>query len=320
MGLLLLMNLVDVFSVTISLEKMNDADWRRVDMSAVQRAVSACGIGNILNGLSGGFQSGLSSSSVGLAFATQATARVIGVAAGAMIFSIAFFPKLVAVLTHIPQPVVGGILLYTAAYLVPAGVDLVASRRLSERRVFVVGLSVLAGVSVVLLPVREHMPELLQPLLSTPLAVGALAAILLNLVFRIGIARETAVTVPEGTHAFPFARDFLERQGDLWGARRDVIAGAIPTVAQALELVAESGMAKGPIELSARFDETHLDVRLVYDGTVVEAPKTRPPPEALLGSPEDVAAFTAYMLKSLSDGVRFGRSGGKARIALRFDH
>ena len=146
MALLVMMNLVDVLSVTVSLEKMNDADWRRADMQAAQRAVTACGFGNILNGLTSGFQSGLSSSSVGLAFATQSTARIIGILAGAMIFAIAFLPKAIVALTLIPSPVIGGILLYTSSYLVVAGMDLVPSRRLSERRVFVVGLSVLAGL------------------------------------------------------------------------------------------------------------------------------------------------------------------------------
>lgn len=320
MALLVVMNLVDVLSVTVSLEKMNDADWRRAHMPAAQRAVTACGIGNILNGLTSGFQSGLSSSSVGLSFATQSTARVIGFTAGIMIFAIAFVPKAIVALTLIPSPVIGGILLYTSAYLVVAGMDLVTSRRLSERRVFVVGLSVLAGLSVALLPITRQLPLMLQPLFSTPLTVGALSAIMLNLLFRIGIAQEAVEEVPEGAHAFPFVRDFLENQGDNWGARRDVIAAAIPTVAQALELVADSGIAEGPIELRARFDESHLDVSVVYDGIVMEAPKERPSPEALLGDAQEQASFAAYMLTHLSDHVSFGRTGGRARIMVRFDH
>lgn len=321
MALLVLMNLVDVLSVTVSLEKMNDADWRRADMPAVQRAVTACGIGNILNGLTTGFQAGLSSSSVGLAFATQSTARIIGILAGAMIFAIAFLPKAIAALTLIPSPVIGGILLYTSAYLVVAGMDLVTSRRLSERRVFVVGLSVLAGLSVALLPLVTQLPHALQPLFSTPLSAGAITAVVLNLLFRIGIAQETGETVPDSAHAFPYVRDFLENHGDEWGARRDVIAAAIPTVAQALELVADTGIAEGPVELRARFDETHLDVFLLYAGEVVEAPKERPSPEALLGDAKEQAAFAAWMLKRLGDDVRFGRAGdGRARISLRFDH
>ncbi|WP_051357432.1 solute carrier family 23 protein [Azorhizobium doebereinerae] len=319
-ALMVMMNLVDVLSVTVSLEKMNDADWRRADMRAAGRAVTTCGIANILNGLTSGFQSGLSSSAVGLAFATGATARVIGILAGAFIFATAFFPKAIVALTLIPSPVIGGILLYTTAYLLVAGMELILSRRLSERRVFLVGLSILAGLSVALLPIKGQFPLWAQPLVSTPMSLGTCVAILLNLLFRIGISRETGITVRPGADPFPTMRDFLERQGDLWGARRDVIAAAIPVGAQALEVLLEHGIAAGDVEVRARFDETHLDVFLLYDGEPLVAPKERPSPEALLGEPAEVAAFCAYLIQRLSDRVTFGQTGGRSRIALRFDH
>ncbi|GGF76974.1 hypothetical protein GCM10007301_41100 [Azorhizobium oxalatiphilum] len=320
-AVMVLLNLVDVLSVTVSLEKMNDADWRRADMRAAERAVTTCGIANVLNGLTSGFHSGLSSSAVGLAFATGATARIIGVAAGAFIFATAFFPKLIVALTLIPSPVIGGILLYTTAYLLVAGMELILSRRLSERRVFLVGLSILAGLSVALLPIRDQFPLWLKPLVSTPMSLGTIVAILLNLLFRLGISREAGIAVRPGANSFEAVRDFLERQGDLWGARRDVISAAIPVGAQALEVLLDNDIAAGDVELRARFDETHLDVYLLYDGEVMEAPKVRPAPEALLGEPAEVAAFSAYLIKRLSDRVTFGRTvSGKARIALRFDH
>ncbi len=320
MGLLVMMGMVDVLSTTLSLEKMNDADWRRADMAAAGRAVTATGIGNILNGLTTGFQSGLSSAAVGLAFATGATARIIGICAGALMFATAFFPKAIVALTLVPSPVIGGILLYTAAYLLVAGMDLILSRRLSERRVFLVGLSMLAGLSVALLPLHDQLPGWLQPLFATPLTVAACFAILLNLVFRIGISRESAQVVEPGSNAFDTVQEFLERQGGLWGARRDVIAAAIPVAAQALELLQDNDIATSPVELRARFDETHLDVFLLYEGEVMEAPKERPSPEALLGDTKEVAAFAAYMLTRLGDRVTFGRTGARARITLRFDH
>lgn len=320
MGLMVMMSVVDVLSTTVSLEKMNDADWRRADMGAASRAVTTVGIGNVLNGLVTGFQASLSSAAVGLAFATGATARIVGVAAGALMVATAFFPKIIVALTLIPSPVIGGILLYTAAYLLVAGMDLILSRRLSDRRVFLVGLSMLAGLSVALLPIHDQLPAWAQPLFSTPLTVAACFAILLNLVFRIGISRETGETVPEEANAFLTVQSFLERQGGVWGARRDVVAAAIPVAAQALEMVRDTGVASGPVELRARFDETHLDVFVLYEGEVMEAPKERPSPEALLGDAKEVAAFAAYMLTRLGDKVTFGRLGHRARITLRFDH
>lgn len=319
-GLLVMISVVDVLSTTLSLEKMNDADWRRADMSAASRAVTASGIGNILNGLTTGFQTGLSSSAVGLAFATGATARIIGIVAGLLMFATAFFPKAIVALTLIPSPVMGGILLYTAAYLLVAGMDLILSRRLSDRRVFLVGLSMLAGLSVALLPLYDQLPLWAQPLFSTPLTVATCFAIVLNLVFRIGIARESGFMVPADASPFLVVQEFLEQQGGLWGARRDVVAAAIPVATQALEVLQDAEIASGPVELRARFNETALDVFLLYEGEVMQAPKERPSPEALLGDAQEVAGFAAYMLTRLSDKVTFGRLGQRARIALRFDH
>ncbi len=68
-----------------------------------------------------------------------------------------------------------------------------------------------------------------------------------------------------------------------------MVAAAIPVAAQALEVVRDTGVAHGPVELRARFDETHLDVFVLYEGEVLEAPKNRPSPEALLGDAKEVA-------------------------------
>ncbi len=115
------------------------------------------------------------------------------------------------------------------------------------------------------------------------------------------------------------AQEFLERHGDLWGARREVIATAIPVAAQALELAEEVGATGSNTELRARFDETHLDVVIIYDGPPLVVPKRQPSAESLL---EEGAAgsFGAYMLSRLGDHVTFGRNGSRGRILLRFDH
>ena len=95
--------------------------------------------------------------------------------------------------------------------------------------------------------ILETVREVLQDVYDLPA--------LLRIARSIGDRRirlvETTTSQPS-----PFARDLLERQGDAWGTRRDVIATAIPVVARALELLSDSGIAQGPIDLRARFDET----------------------------------------------------------------
>ena len=216
---------------------------------------------------------------------------------------------------------IGGILLYTSAYLLVAGMDLILSRRLSERRVFLVGLSILAGMSVALLPLKEQLHTAIQPLFSNPLTVAICAAMLLNLIMRIGVSKESAHQVEAGANAFLTVQRFLEQQGRhvgrAAGCDRRRHSGGRPGAGRWWWTRASP---RGRWNCAPASTRPTWNVFVIYDGQVLEVPKERPSPEALLGDAQEVAGFAAYLLKGLGDRVTFGRSGGKARITLRFDH
>lgn len=319
-ALVLAMGLLDVFSTTVTLERMDDADWRRPNMGATQRAVTASGIGNVLAGLVTGFPIATSSSAVGLAFATGATSRIIGVVAGAMVCAAAFFPKVIMALSLIPSPVIGGIILFTAAFMIATGMNLILTHRLNDRRIFMVGLSIILGLATCIFPLVSHVPVWVHPIFSTPLTVSATAAILLNLAFRIGVTQEGTLAVAPQDDAFLTVRAFLEKMGDQWGARRDIIGCTIPVVAQAIEMLRNGEVATGPLDLHARFDETSIDVHILYDGEVISLPSARPMPDALLGTRTDVLAFSAFLLTQLADKARFSHRQNRACVSLHFHH
>lgn len=314
---------IDTFGLMLTADRMNDADWRRADMAAASRGIQVDGLGNVIQGILGGHPSSCSSSNIGIAFATSATARTIGIAAGAMLIAAAFFPKLIVAMTTIPAPVIGAILLYAAAYLIVSGMDLIMSRRLSDRRIFVVGLSVILGLTVELVPfIYEGLPLWARPIFEAPLSVSAASAVILNLLLRIGIRRTAEMEVPAQGQLFAAVRDFLERQGDLWGARREVIAAAVPAAAQVLDAFRENEIATGPMRLRARFDENDLDVTVIYEGAPLPAPApgAAPSPEDLLGDRAAVARFLSHFLAHLGDRMVRGREGGRETLTLRFEN
>lgn len=319
-GLVLAMCLLDVFSTTVTLERMDDADWRRPNMRATQRAVTASGIGNILAGLATGFPIATSSSAVGLAFATGATSRIIGVVAGAMVFAAAFFPKVIMALSLIPSPVIGGIVLFTASFMIATGMNLILTHRLNDRRIFMVGLSVILGLAACIFPLISQVPGWAHPVFSTPLTVSATAAILLNLIFRIGVAQEGRREITVEENAFLATRAFMEKMGDQWGARRDIIGTTVLATAQAIEMLRNGDVCTGPMELHARFDETSIDIHILYHGDVVVLPAARPMPEALLGEKSEVLGFSAFLLTQLADKARFSHRQDRACVSLHFHH
>lgn len=312
---------IDMIGSVVSMQRIDDADWRRVDMKAAEGAIRGNALGDVGAALSGGFASGSSSGSIGIAFATGVTAWRVGIGAGLLILLSAFSPRLIALLTVIPSPVIGAILLYSAAFLIVAGMDLILSRRLSDRRIFTVGFAVLAGLAVAILPeLVESTPEWIRPILESPLSVSTAFAIVLNLFFRLGISQEAGVKVTTQDNAFEASTDFLERQGDLWGARRDVIASAIPLAAEAAEMLLDTGLAQDEVELRARFDEMNFDVSVLYKGEAIEIPTIRPSPEDLLGDTHAVARFVGYMLSKRADRLVLGKSGDRQMLTLRFEH
>ncbi|WP_428030396.1 uracil-xanthine permease family protein [Ancylobacter sp.] len=312
---------VDMLSTVVSMQRMDDADWRRADLEQSGRAIRANTFADMGAAVTGGFASASSSAAIGVAFATGNTAWRVGAISGIIMVLAAFSPRLIGALTIIPSPVIGAILIYAAAFLIVAGMELILSRRLSDRRIFTVGLAILTGLAVAILPELVHTtPDWMQPILESPLSVSTAVAIVLNLIFRIGIRQEASRIVTNEENPFAVSTEFLELQGDLWGARRDVVAVAIPVVAEGVEMLLDTEVAQQQLEIRAHFDENNFDVSLIYEGEPITIPTQRPSPEDLLGDQHAVARFVGYMLSKRADRLVLGQDGTRQKLTLRFEH
>src|SRR3546814_13365415 len=94
-----------------------------------------------LAGLLGGCCQASTSGAVGLSQATAANSRVIGFAVGGLLIALAFVPKLAALLLAMPAGVVGAALTFSGSFLVTSAIQMIASRMLGLRTVFVLGIS-----------------------------------------------------------------------------------------------------------------------------------------------------------------------------------
>ena len=120
---------------------------------------------------------------------------------------------------------------------------------LDTRRNFTIGLSVVAGGTILLLPeLVRAAPDWVQPVLASAPAVAAFVAISLNLLFRLGAA-QTGRLVMQDTQGWPEAVEFLKHHGRIWGARRDVMARAGMVVGEAVETLSQAGLVQGPVTL-----------------------------------------------------------------------
>lgn len=321
-----LLTVMDQFACALSVDKMDDADWRRADMGLVARAITCLGLTHLLHGLTGTLSGGTSSANIGLAHASGITARRVGIVAGLVMIMAAFVPPVAGLLAQTPTAVIGGILVYTAAYIIVTGMELIMSRMMNPKRSLTVGLSVVAGTAVMLLPqLVQAAPQWSQVIIGSGFIVGSVMAVLLNGLFRIGTARAAGIELPLTGEAAEAAH-FLAHWGKQWGARRDVVLRAATAVGEATESLRDSG-TEGAFTLQASFDEFNLACILSYRGRALrlEMPAVAPDAQAALDMAEDemeamMRQVSARLLRHLSDQIRSSQSGETASLRMVFYH
>jgi xanthine permease XanP len=300
-------------------QKINDSDWKRTDMKSASGGLLASGLGTLFSGLSGGVAQTTVSSSIGLSLATGTTSRSLAIPTGVMVAALAFFPKLAAVLAVMPAPVVGAILIYSACFIVLGGMQLLTSRMLDSRRIFAVGISLLFGLSVDMVPeLYRHAPEVFRPLFSSSTALATILVVSLSLLFRLGIARRVGFEVMPGD-AMEKINSKMEEHGAAWGMRREVVIRAI----QAVNETVNSALAFNPglerVEVSIEFDEFKLGADVEYEGVPIQLAESAPSPESLI-TDQGIALLSSFMIRQFADRVRIKAHKGACRIELTFDH
>lgn len=332
---------LDTLGSVIIMDRMDNADWRRADMQAVGRGLRANGLGDFVGAFFGSFPTFTSSANIALAHATRATSRYIGLATAVLLLAVAFMPQATLALTLIPAPVLGAVELYAAAFLIVSGIELIASRAMDSRGIFMIGLSLCAGLTVMLLPgMTRHAPENMQGLIGNGFIVTGVTAVLMNLLFRLGTRQTAEVVLPPGGDLASVGRqitDFVEEQGAAWSARRDVVHRAALAALEAAEAIVAEG-DRQVVSIRGSFDEFRLDLALFHTGPAFEMEAPAHPATALahaeLGDAllDDantealdaaLARMSGVLLRHLADKVTAlpPAAGGKmAAVQLHFEH
>jgi hypothetical protein len=241
-------------------------------------------------------------------------------------------PQATLALTLVPAPVLGAVELYAAAFLIVPGVELIASRAMDSRGIFMVGLSVCAGLTVMLMPgLTQHAPKATQVLLGNGFIVTGVTAVLLNLVFRLGTKQSLEITLDEGQGKLSQQiTDFVEVQGAAWSARRDVVHRAALAALEAAEAITASG-GRQVTGIQGSFDEFNFELALRHSGEplFLDQLEHHAPGDAEALWDADADALEAAMqrvsgvlLRHLADRVtgEAGVAGKPATLHLHFEH
>lgn len=302
-------------------QRINNTEWKRSDMKNVQSGLFADGIASFLGGLFGGMGQTGSSSNIGLSIATRSTSRYIGFMTGGILIVLAFLPILATVFLIMPGPVIGGTLIYVAGFIIVGGFQTITTRMLDSRKIFVIGISFIFGISVYLIPgAYSSVPPLFSPLFDSALSLTTVIAIILNLIMRIGVKKHiTAIIDPESSISDQVFI-LMERQGEAWAARGEVIHRMAMALSEACELVTGEARTSGPVTVSVSFDEYSLEAEVSYTGTPLPLPEKRPSEEEILNDPSAMLLLGGFLIRAHADRASSSASGGQAVLKIHMEH
>jgi NCS2 family nucleobase:cation symporter-2 len=145
-------------------------------------------------------------------------------------------------------------------------------------------------------------------------------ALLLNLVFRLGVTNRRRLTIKGKQEASSKAIfDFMEKCGAAWGARSDVIHKASSALTEVVETAFWSDLTKGPVTVETSFDEFNLDLAITYQGQAMDL---EPRSLDLESTAPDraLARIAGHLIRQLTDRVKCSSRNGEAIITLHFEH
>lgn len=147
--------------------------------------IIAQGLSSVLGAFVGGLPTASYSQNVGIVTLNRVVNRAVFALAAAVLLAAGFVPKFSALLTTIPQSVIGGATLSVFATITMTGIHMITQEGFTSRKRTVVGLSVALGVGITQVAgclQGEGFPSWVNTVFgSSSVVVAAIMAIILNL-------------------------------------------------------------------------------------------------------------------------------------------
>ncbi len=206
-----LVGAVETIGDSIAIQHVSWRKPRAVDFRAVQGAVGADGMGNLLSGLFGTVPNTTYSTSIAVVELTGVGARSVGIATGALFVVLAFFPKALAVILAIPDQVVAAYVTVILALIFILGMKMVVQDGINYRVGLIAGVSFWIGSG---LQTESIFPEFFSQFaggfLQNGITSGGLMAIILTMFQRLGVSRSSRLEMELATSSLQDMREFLQ--------------------------------------------------------------------------------------------------------------
>lgn len=162
---------------------IGEASDTKMTSERAANGVLADGVGSMLAGIFGAGPNTAFSQNVGLITLTKVASRHVMIVAGLILAILGVFPKLSALISIMPQPVLGGVGVIMFGLVAAQGIKTLATVKIGDRELLIISVAFALGIGVTVRPeLLVGLPTPIQMVLSSGISTGTLAALILNIV------------------------------------------------------------------------------------------------------------------------------------------
>ncbi|MCY4571876.1 MAG: purine/pyrimidine permease, partial [Gemmatimonadetes bacterium] len=267
-----LVGAIETIGDAVAIQRVSWRNPQATDYRAVQGAVAADGLGNLLSGLFATVPNTTYSSSVSIVEITGIAARRVGLCIGLIFCVLAFLPKITQLLLIIPDPVIGAYALVIIAVLFVLGARIVLQDGMDYRKATIVGVSFWIGVGFQSGEISTAgLDPFLQQLLANGMTSGGLTALLLTGFMELTGPRRVRMQTALEVESLPDIQQFLEKFAKRRGLGSEVAGRLAHAAEETLVLLIEEAEGdqvaeKKRLRLTAKADAGAAEVEFLSAG------------------------------------------------------
>ena len=150
------------------------------ELGGAIKGQSICGM---IGAVIGGLPTDPYSQNVGLICTTKVVAKKVFLIVGVVMLAAGICPKFGALMTTIPQPVLGGATVTVFAAITMSGIQLLGEQPMNYRNKMIVGIALAIGIGIEAVPdILQFCPQLAKNILGSSLMVSFLIVFVLNII------------------------------------------------------------------------------------------------------------------------------------------
>jgi len=294
-------------------QSADDPNFKKPDWRSIESGIRGNALGTALSGLLGGPIQSTATTNIGIAGASGITSRVVAYVAGIMLMAASFFPGLTNLLSMIPTPVLGAVLLYSGCYIMSGGFSALSECVLDDRRIFTIFLSVFFAISTLIPGLYSFLPESVSVVLVSPMVMGVCVLLITTLLSRIGTKKVFSFVSGTGPLDIIALNEAIEDVCRQRGAERALM--------RKIQICADS-LCEGVFEVAPK---AQLQFTIVYDPQQVKLhiETVEASFQDRQAGSEDPAAdtleVTRMILNNMFDSVSMKTADGKLVVDLEAD-